>query len=404
MACMQAADLATVTPPPITLWRLFVRFLRFGCLAFGGPIAQIGMLRTELVERERWASPQHFLRALAVYQALPGPEAHELCCWFGLLARGRRGALLAGLGFLLPGFCLMLLCASLYTRYGMRSPWVASAFVGMQPAVIALVVRAVPRIGKHALMHRIAWPAAIVGAISGLADLPFALPLVFGALWLSLAARGRLTQVLLLLTASLAAAIFWPADNGITTAASAATLVPILQPTFWSLLWLGLQAGLLTFGGAYTAIPFVRDGAVVKHQWLSDAQFLDGLAIGGVLPAPLLIFGTFTGHVAFGLPGALAMTLGIFAPAFSFTLIGHTFIERAMHAKRLQASLSGIAAVVTGLIAATAVRLCWQHVAPQLFSASVFCVALAIALRWRSAWVVPVIVALAAISGIALNS
>src|SRR5687767_15799711 len=86
---------------------IFLRFLRFGFLAWGGPVAQIAMIRQELVEEEKWVTPAHFKRVLAIYQILPGPEAHEMCVYFGYLARGRIGGILAGLGFMLPGFFLM---------------------------------------------------------------------------------------------------------------------------------------------------------------------------------------------------------------------------------------------------------------------------------------------------------
>src|SRR5687768_5831923 len=89
--------------------RIFKRFLRFGFMAWGGPVAQIAMIRQELVEEEKWVSREHFNKILAVYQILPGPEAHELCVHFGMLAGGRVGGVLAGLGFMIPGFLLMLL-------------------------------------------------------------------------------------------------------------------------------------------------------------------------------------------------------------------------------------------------------------------------------------------------------
>src|SRR3990170_5005626 len=114
---------------------LFLQFLRFGFLAWGGPVAQIAMIRQELVEEEKWINPEKFNRVLSVYQAMPGPEAHELCVYFGMIARGRMGALLAGLGFMLPGFLLMLLLSWFYVTYGITSPYFAGAFYGMQAAV-----------------------------------------------------------------------------------------------------------------------------------------------------------------------------------------------------------------------------------------------------------------------------
>ena len=110
---------------------IFLRFLKFGLLAWGGPVAQIAMIRQELVEEEQWISRERFNRVLSVYQVLPGPEAHELCVYFGMLAGGRLGALLAGLGFMLPGFVLMLLLSWFYVAYGIRSPLFQSVFVGI---------------------------------------------------------------------------------------------------------------------------------------------------------------------------------------------------------------------------------------------------------------------------------
>src|SRR6476659_1644500 len=130
---------------------IFLRFLRFGLLAWGGPVAQIAMIKRELVEEERWIEPSRFNRLLAIYQVLPGPEAHELCVHFGMMKGGRLGGLLAGLAFMLPGLLLILAIAWLYQHLDLRQPLVAVAFIGIQIGVIALIVRAVHRIADHTL-------------------------------------------------------------------------------------------------------------------------------------------------------------------------------------------------------------------------------------------------------------
>ena len=122
------------SPQPIRLPALFLKFLGFGLLAFGGPVAQIAMLRQRLVEEERWIDRPRFNRLLAVLQVLPGPEAHELCVHFGMIARGRAGGVLAGLGFMLPGFLLMLAIGWLYV----------SAIAGHE-AILSPVAEAHPR-------------------------------------------------------------------------------------------------------------------------------------------------------------------------------------------------------------------------------------------------------------------
>jgi chromate transporter len=163
----------------------------------------------------------------------------------------------------------------------------------------------------------------------------------------------------------------------------------------------GLRAGLLTFGGAYTAIPFVRHDAVERNRWLTDRQFLDGLALGGILPAPLIIFGTFVGYVAGGLGGALAMTLGIFLPAFAITLSGHETLERVVQNRALHDLLDGITAGVVGLIAATSVHLFRAGVFgwPRLV---LFAVALTVVYLWKSKGAVAVVVLGCALAGLIL--
>src|SRR5512141_259563 len=155
---------SAIAVPRESYGQIFLRFLKFGLLAWGGPVAQIAMIRQELVDEEHWITSEKFLRVLAVYQVLPGPEAHELCVYFGMLAGGRVGAILAGLGFMLPGFLLMLALSWFYVTYGITSPIFAALFYGFQASIGALIVRAVHRIGGHALHDRWLWAIAVLGA------------------------------------------------------------------------------------------------------------------------------------------------------------------------------------------------------------------------------------------------
>jgi chromate transporter len=145
-------------------------------------------------------------------------------------------------------------------------------------------------------------------------------------------------------------------------ARAATTQAPAQDPSFVAIFLSGLKAGLLTFGGAYTVIPFLRDDAV-GNGWMTDAQFLDGLALSGILPAPLIIFSTFVGYFGGGPLGAVAMTIGIFLPAFSFSLLFHERLEQVVENKNLHTFLEGVSAGVVGLIAATTVELALAVVA-----------------------------------------
>lgn len=389
-------------PPRLSLPGVFLRFLRFGALAWGGPVAQIGLLRHALVDTERWISGAEFNRVLALYQALPGPEAHEMCVYFGYRARGRIGGLLAGLGFMLPGFALMMLLSWAYVTHGARLQAVHGVFAAVQAVVAALIVRAVVRIGGHALGDAWLWAIALAAACAQLAGVHFAVVLAAGGVVHAFAARSRVGAAALLVL--LVAASAWLlARNGAPFAtqalAAAASAHGGLQAvSVPGLFWSGLKAGLLTFGGAYTAIPFLQRDAVVQGAWMDNAQFLDGLALGSVLPAPLVIFATFVGYLGGGPWGAVAMTAGMFLPAFAFTLLGHDAMERLVRRPQVHRLLEGVTAAVVGLIAATA----WMLLKATLTgteAAALFAVALAVLFATTRVWVIPALVLAAACWG-----
>lgn len=157
---------------------LFALFLKMGFLAWGGPMAQIDMLREHFIEQLGWISKARWNRVCAVYQALPGPEATELACYFGMLSRGRLGAIIAGLGFLLPGFTFMLIISVLYVRFGLENPIVNKSMQAVQPCVTAMVLRAVHRISETAMLdtsqNRFSIPLlllAILGALASVAGI-----------------------------------------------------------------------------------------------------------------------------------------------------------------------------------------------------------------------------------------
>lgn len=324
---------------------IFVRFLKFGLLAWGGPAAQISMIGRECVEEEGWVSEETFKKTLAVFQVLPGPEAHELCVYFGRLRGGRTGGFLAGLGFMLPGFLLMLGLSALYVEAGLDER-LEEIFYGLNAAVGALVAMAIVRLSRKFLD-----------------DVPLVL-LAVGSLALTLLAGAGFVPVLLG-----AGAIYWLWRTSGASAAALRSLTPapllaagaiagtITVSLAGEIFLEGLQAGLLTFGGAYTVVPFLQEGAVEAHGWLSDGQFLDGLALAGALPAPAIIFSTFVGYLTGGLGGALLMTLGIFIPAFVLPIFFHRQLVAVADSPRTRPFLLGVAAGVIGLIAAVTVEI-----------------------------------------------
>jgi chromate transporter len=386
-------------PPHLSYAALFKRFLRFGLMAFGGPVAQIAMIRRELVDEEKWIGSGSFNRLLAVMQVLPGPEAHELCVHLGIRAKGRLGGLLAGLGFMLPGLILMLALAWLYSRLRIEGTLFGALFLGVQAAVLAVILRAVHRIGEHILVDRWLWAAALFGAAASIAGTSFWIVLPATGLAYALAQAGRYWMAAIVLAVTAIAGSLAIGDAA--TFATTTTIVTQAAPSTLALFIAGLKGGLLTFGGAYTAIPFIRNDTVGRG-WMSDAQFLDGLALSGVLPAPLVIFATFVGWISGGPQGALAITAGMFLPAFAFSLIFYERLETIAEHKRLQMFLAGVAAGVVGLIAVTLIdltRTALERTPNLLVSATILGVALAITYRWKSKLATPLVLALGASIG-----
>jgi chromate transporter len=324
---------------------IFIRFLKFGCLAWGGPAAQIAMIKRECVDEEKWVDERSFQRTLAVYQVLPGPEAHELCVYFGRLRGGKLGGFAAGLGFMLPGFLLMLGLSALYVETDLAEN-LDALFYGLSAAVGALVARALVRLGKSFIVDVPLALIAVAGfALTLLAGVSFVLVLLGGGIayevWRN--ARdwaGRAPSLSLGLPA-----VIWVGVGAITVGLAGEIFLE------------GLKAGLLTFGGAYTVVPFLHDSALGDHHWLTESQFIDGLAIGGILPAPLIIFATFVGYLGGGLVGALLITFGIFLPAFLFPIYLHRQLVEIAENERLHQFLLGVAAGVIGLIAAVTVEI-----------------------------------------------
>lgn len=327
---------------------IFFRFLKFGALAWGGPAAQIEMIRKECVDEEGWVAPETFKKTLAVYQILPGPEAHELCVYFGRTRGGKLGGFLAGLGFMLPGFLLMLALSVAYVEFDLAGN-LDEAFYGLKAAVAAIVARAVLRLG-----------------LTFISDVALAL---IAAATFVLTLTGSLGFGILLLVSGIAYELWsnrdrWSRNPGVFAfpalpfmPLSAIAVATISLSLGAEIFFEGLKAGLLTFGGAYTVIPFLQQAAVENQQWLTDAQFIDGLAMSAALPAPLIIFSTFVGYIAGGLSGALLMTFGIFLPAFLFPIYFHHQLVAIAENPRIRPFLLGVAAGVIGLIAAVTIDL-----------------------------------------------
>ncbi|KAF9982148.1 hypothetical protein BGZ75_006477 [Mortierella antarctica] len=355
--------------PQMNLVQIFTFFFReFGLLAWGGPVAQIARIKDKLVIERRWITIARFNRVYAVYQMLPGPEATELCMFFGCLMGGRLGGIAAGLGFVVPGFLAMILMSYLYTLAGLENVYFNASFRALQPVVAAMVLKAVFKIGEHAFVdnktkkfNNVLFFLAILSALQSALRINYFITLgVFGVFY-SLWARGwRWAAGVVMLSNYVGYALYVVFKGVPSPTALALGIAPI--PDLPHLLALGLVAGSLSFGGAYTSIPFVQAEAVILGGWLAKQTFLDGIALGNIIPAPLVIFATFVGFqggntyggLGYAFSGSVLMTLGMFFPCFLFTIAGHALLERICQNESLATFFDGITGSVVGIIAITA--------------------------------------------------
>ena len=394
-------------PAPVAFREAFLFWLKLGFVSFGGPAGQIAIMHTELVERRRWISEQRFLHALNYCMVLPGPEAQQLATYIGWLMHRTWGGIVAGALFVLPSLFILIGLSWIYLRFG-DVPWVAGLFFGLKPAVTALVLHAAHRIGTRALKNRWMWGIAAASFVAIFAfDTPFPAIVLAAALighfgaqrWPAVFAlggghggakqgygpaliddhtptpaharfsRSHLVKVLAFgLGLWLLAIVALVAVNG-------------LQGTLTQMGWFFTKAALLTFGGAYAVLPYVYQGAVETHQWLSGPQMIDGLALGETTPGPLIMVVAFVGFVggwlkealgpdALFLGGAVAatvVTFFTFLPSFIFILAGGPLVE-ATHGKLgFTAPLSAITAAVVGVILNLAMFFAHHVLWPQGF-------------------------------------
>ena len=399
---------AAAVPTAVSLGAAFRFWLRLGFISFGGPAGQIAIMHAELVERRRWISEKRFLHALNYCMVLPGPEAQQLATYIGWLMHGTWGGIMAGALFVLPSLVILVALSAVYVRFG-DQPLVAGIFDGIQPAVVAIVLHAAYRIGTRALRNAWLWGLAAASFVAIFAlDTPFPVIVVAAALVGWLGAR-RWPQVFVLggghgdVKAGYGPALI---DDATPTPAHARfsrqRLVGVLltglalwalgmlaligtlgwSSTLAQMGWFFTKAALVTFGGAYAVLPYVYQGAVEQHQWLSGPQMIDGLGLGETTPGPLIMVVAFVGFVGGWLQGALgpsALFLGgalaavvatffTFLPSFIFIFAGGPAVE-ATHGKLgFTAPLSAITAAVVGVIVNLALFFAWHVLWPQGFT------------------------------------
>jgi chromate transporter len=406
-----------------TFSEAFRFWLKLGFISFGGPAGQIAIMQTELVERKRWISQARFLHALNFCMLLPGPEATQLAIYIGWLLHRTWGGIVAGALFVIPSIFLLWGLSYVYAALG-DVPAIAAIFYGLKPAVTAIVIAAVIRIGRKALKNEIMWALALA-AFGGIFFLKIPFPLIIlGAGLLGLAGERLWPEKFVVATKHESTGEIsvlgdedespehtrpsWPRALRVTTVCLLLWLGPTIAAGVskgWgsTLFQEGLffsKAAVITFGGAYAVLPYVAQQAVNHYAWLQPGQMLDGLGLAETTPGPLIMVVQFVGFMGAwqhpeGLSPLFAATLGsllttwaTFTPCFLWIFLGGPHIERLRGNLKIAAALTAITAAVVGVILNLAIWFALHVFRPRAgmidwFAVAVCAIALFGILRWK---------------------
>ena len=348
--------------PSCSLAQLFWFFLRTGCTAFGGFMSLVSIIQVELVEKRRLVASGDMLNGIALASMLPGPIAVNVTAYAGFRMRGLTGAAAGVLAVVLPSFALMIAAAELHSRFG-ESPAMRAVFIGIVPAVVAVVLQAGWSVGRRNVTGVGSFVLALLAASA---------IVVFKGFYV--------TPAVILAGGVLGALLLRDADGA---AADARVSAPARAAAGWQWLFALLLAGVLLlflaplpafvrasplahlfatfsgmsltlFGGGYVFIPMIQKIVVESYRWISAEQFNAAIAVGQITPGPILVSATFIGYKVFGFAGAVAATAGIFGPPAMLILLAAHWLDRVQESLSLRRVLRGIRAAVCGMIFAAA--------------------------------------------------
>jgi len=332
--------------PHYTLWQLVLYMLKLGISGFGGPVALVGYMHRDLVERRRWISEADYKEGLALAQLAPGPLAAQLGIYMGYVHYRIMGATLAGLAFVLPSFLMVVALGWAYQRFG-GLPWMQAVFYGVGAAVIGIIAMSarkltIKSVGKDKLLWAIYLLLAVVTVVteSEMAWLFIASGVLVWFLrappaW---ASSGKMSGL---------AALQLPALSGPLASMDTGILVQI--GVFFA------EAGAFVFGSGLAIVPFLHAGVVNEHHWLSDKQFVDAVAVAMITPGPVVITVGFIGYLVAGLPGACVAALATFLPCYLFTILPAPYFKKFGKLPGVIAFVDGITAAAIGAIAGSVI-------------------------------------------------
>ncbi len=337
--------LATAEKPSYTLTQLVLYFLKLGYSGFGGPVALVGYMNRDLVEKKKWISEEDYKEGLALAQLAPGPLAAQLGIYIGFVHYGVLGATLAGIAFVIPSFIMVVIIGIAYKIYG-GLPWMQAIFYGVGAAVIGIIAVSAYKLtaksvskfdAKSVSANWLLWVFYIMAAVVTILTQTeeILLFVAAGVIYMMIKAPpawirkpASLPSIILL------SAGFWEYESG----------------TLMQIAWFFTKAGAFVFGSGLAIVPFLHGGVVTEMQWLDEHQFVDAVAVAMITPGPVVITVGFIGYLVAGFPGAAVASLATFLPCYLFTIIPAPYFKKIAKNKSIKAFVDGITATVIGAL------------------------------------------------------
>jgi chromate transporter len=343
-----------------SLFALALYFAWMGATVFGGPVALTGAMQADLIDDRAWFPQETFQTGMALSQLAPGPLATQLAIYFGWAHSGVLGATVIGLAFVLPSFLMVVAIAMLYLHFG-SIPAIQRIFLGVGPAVIAVICLGVRKLAKKNLgADKILWASAALNALATIAT-------ETEYVWVILASGAVVAFLRLKWRPKLANFLPPFLVTGLHGPANSATLGTIL--TYF------LKSGTFVFGSGLAIVPFLRGGVVAEHGWLTEPQFLDAVAVAMITPGPVVITVAFIGYLVAGFAGASLAALGTFLPCWVFTVIPAPYFSKISRNFFIRDFVAGVTSAAIGAILGAAVILA-RHSVTDAPTAAIFGVAL----------------------------
>jgi len=385
----------------MSLTELVRYFLYLGAFGFGGPVALVGFMHRDLVDKQERITEDTYKLSLALAQIMPGPLAAQVAIAIGYFEGGILGATLAGIAFVLPSFLMVVVISLIYVAYG-GLWWMQALFYAIGATVIAIIAIAAYKLARSTnKKDPLLWGIfAVLTAVTVWAQAELAEFFILAGVVVLLvrAWPGLKPGILMALAGVVLGLLIWLFEAWLRQSGAAADSGNVLV----QILLFFTKAGAFVFGSGLAIIPFLQQGVVQQFGWLNDHQFLDAVAVAMITPGPVVITVAFIGYLArnAGLAGSIMASIGIFLPVYLFTIVPAPWFKRHRDNPQLKAFVDGATAAATGAITG-AVLVLTSRAITDLPTAVIALISLAV--LWRYRIPEPILVSAAGLIGLIVH-